>query len=306
LLFNLWCEEYEEDCSKIWKNPLPQWVNWQTRKVDKLNRHLDESYLYLDVDEKEGYGPETVTFMNIPHGAYQVVVDTWNSWSGIDVRDASPMVTLYIGKTSIPFKCTPDPSCASASKLWNVVNIIIEELQGNATSRKYRIRLKDSRSNMEPLHVLDLPTNDYFEVKAGGVDNQRGYNSEYIKNVCHGTCEVAAGWSYDVCVDHGEGGDAVAHPGRFNLWNAGDARVNGAYGEAGSTRGRPRYTKVGDPSIIVEYSNSRRAWRLYVNNWLGIGRDSLYKCSSDSMAFPTSGWVVDEGPEPAPTITEQS
>jgi len=306
----LLCQNYEEDCSNVWVNPLPQWVNWYTRKVDTLNtdrRLSSDSYLYLDVDEKNGYGPETVTFMNVPPGTYQVVVDTWDS-SRSDVRDASPMVTLYIGKTSIPFKCTPDPSCTSESKLWNVVNIIIEEVQGDAGGRKYRVRLKDSHSNMEPLHELDLPTDDYFGVKAGGESPQRSYNNEYLKNVCYGTCEVAPGSSYDTCVDHGEGGGAAAHSMLFNIWNAGDARLNGAWEKSGWSRGRPRYTKVGDSSVIMEWSDSRRAWRLYVDNFFSWKRDTLYTSSNDSMVFPTSGWVVDTGRRPPPTIVtvEQS
>jgi len=186
-------------------NQLPQWAHWFSRKVDHLN--LDRSrpwseknYIKLDVDERNGYGPETVTFANVPPGTYQIVVDTYGGMDK-DIRLGNPVVTLYFGKSSVPFICKIDSSCTRSSMMWNVVNIVVEEVKRNATSETYRIRLKDRLQSMEDIHLMDMTTDPHFSPR-------HGYNSRYLKNVCYGTCEPSNGGfsgpkgkPYDSCVE---------------------------------------------------------------------------------------------------------
>jgi len=144
----------------------------------------------LDVDQRNGFGPETVSFKNVPPGTYQIVVDTFVSNGFEDIRLGNPVVTLYFGKSSTPFKCKIDPSCTRSSKMWNVVNIVVEEVKANVTSETYRIRLKDTLQNMEDLRVLDMTTDGKFKQRH---DTSSDYSSEYLQNVCYGVCEPANG-----------------------------------------------------------------------------------------------------------------
>jgi len=188
-------------------NQLPQWAHWYNKRVDTLNRDerrpwVESNYIKLDVDERNGFGPETVTFGNLPPGTYQIVVDTFTNGYA-DIRVGRPVVTLYLGRSSIPFKCTISPSCTAASRVWNVVNIVIEEVSRNSTSETYRVRLKDSRANMEKLHLLDVVTSSSFQLR-------HGYSDRYLQNVCFGACAPAdgragggRGSTSSGCVDHG-------------------------------------------------------------------------------------------------------
>jgi hypothetical protein len=93
-------------------------------------------------------------------------------------------------------------------------------------------------------------------------------------------------------------------PVLFHIKGAGDRRLNGAWEKAGWKRGRPRYTKVGHSDNVMEWSDSRMAWRLFIDStffkmW---GRKTLYISAMNTMAFPLDGWVSVKGREPAPTI----
>jgi len=93
-------------------------------------------------------------------------------------------------------------------------------------------------------------------------------------------------------------------PVLFHITGAGDQRLNGAWEKSGWKRGRPRYSKVGHADNVMEWSDSRMAWRLFVDvtffkKW---GRKTLYMSSMNTMAFPLEGWVPVKGAEPAPTV----
>jgi len=101
---------------------------------------------------------------------------------------------------------------------------------------------------------------------------------------------------YHQCV---EPGPAVS----FRLVDCGELELNGLWVRAGTKSGRARYTLAENSYAIMEWSDSREAWRLYIDQtWLGFGRPTLYTSSSDSKAFPMTDWVAVEGVGPVPRI----
>merc|ERR1712137_629296 len=85
--------------------------------------------------------------------------------------------------------------------------------------------------------------------------------------------------------------------------NCGEFDLNGLWIRTGVKSGRPRYTLAGNRNAIMEWSESRMAWRLYVDEtWLGHGRPTLLIAASESRTFPTSGWQAVDGIGPVPQV----
>ena len=61
---------------------------------------------------------------------------------------------------------------------------------------------------------------------------------------------------------------------------------------------------MGYSANVMEWSDSRQAWRLFVAaNWFKRrGHKTLYISATNSMAFPTGGWVAVKGRDPVPTV----
>ncbi|CAJ1385639.1 unnamed protein product [Effrenium voratum] len=183
------------ECPYVATNQYPKWVHWATRYAAELSKRwrrekmIEEDYvpsyrwkkkvwakdayewtaehhMVLDVDKRTGFGPETITFQSVPVGTYQVVVNQFSS-TGAQVEDisaANPRVNIYIGGNSVRFECMISETCRRKARIWNVVNIEVEdagEVPGSTKGeRKYRISIKDSQSDMIPLRWVDLPTSD--------------------------------------------------------------------------------------------------------------------------------------------------
>jgi len=214
------------DCRYPAHNQFPKWVFWAVRKASFLNKRWirkpvtndymtrmswrtltekewnEDHYMVLDIDQRNGFGPETVTFRNVPPGTYQVVV---NQYSGSgkkldDIKEGNPRVSLYVGSNSIPFECMIPPECLKKNRVWNVANIQVQDLgllEGSTTGEhKFSIRIADEAQDMIPLKWVDLPTGGnegsdeygmkyYYPHKVTGVE----YNDEQLSTVCYGECE---------------------------------------------------------------------------------------------------------------------
>jgi len=177
-----------------------------------------DNYMVLNVDKRTGYGPETITFHNAPPGLYQIAVNIFSRKDArSNIKDGNPTVTLYVGGTGgAVFECRIHPDCTNISRVWNVVNIRIddagEELaNGKPTGkRRYYFRLLDIAENMQALHEVDLPTTDEVEdeKEKHSHGNRRAkqaqyftilpgmdYDDRYLQFVCHGQCSPSPGYS---------------------------------------------------------------------------------------------------------------
>jgi len=89
----------------------------------------------------------------------------------------------------------------------------------------------------------------------------------------------------------------------FTVEGAGLRALNGLYVRSGEHSGRPRYLKARSPKTVMEWSESRKVWRFFVDDtWFGVGRATLYSSAVNTATFPSSGWVAEEGKQPAPTL----
>merc|ERR1719210_2365464 len=79
----------------------------------------------------------------------------------------------------------------------------------------------------------------------------------------------------------------------FAIKGCGHARVNGEWTQERIRRGRPVYTRVGDPNTTIYWSVSRSEWSLYFAEGTPT---TMYKSSETSHTVPTSGWVAVHDP----------
>eukprot|EP00913_Durusdinium_trenchii_P027475 g25767.t1 len=151
--------------------------------------------MVLDVDEQNGRGPETISFKNVPPGLYQVVVNQWTTTGRsvylngrrVKVEDVSwgnPRVNLYIGGNSIRFECEISDACRMKSRVWNVLNIKVEDagpLEGSTPDRYY------NQKKRWVYYSKDSEGQDWFYKATQGNE----YTDEYLESVCYGECEPA-------------------------------------------------------------------------------------------------------------------
>lgn len=129
---------------------------------------------------------------------------------------------------------------------------------------------------------------------SGGAAECEGATGFVDHNFTHGTSS-----DYHQCV---EPGPNLA----FSVGGAGESSVAGLFVRNGEHSGKPRYTKVHSPNVVMEWSNKRSAWRFYVDNMLGFNRKTLYTNGHDTDTFPTSGWTADKGAAPVPKLVPYS
>lgn len=115
-----------------------------------------------------------------------------------------------------------------------------------------------------------------------------GYRSDKFTNGAPG--------EYHQCVTPGP---ALA----FKLQGSGELRANGLWVQSGKHSGHPKYTKVHDSQMVIEWSSKRGAWRMYVQNFLGVNRDTLYQSGERTNTVPTTGWEAVLGLGRPPTIS---
>lgn len=246
----------EPICPKDFPNQFPKWVYWGARYVDRLEKQIVtegsdgwfgggkrfvpqdapgasawttngvKNFMILDVDQRRGRGPETVTFFNAPPGRYQIAVDQFSRdghSSSPNIMDGMPYVTIYLGGNEVAFVCEIDPNCPEVQAVWNVVNIEIREVGPNGDGKtRYSVRLIDQKEQMQRLHAINLPT-DGAPMRVNrwvpwGVGGRMGvkypkpedyfkpsiadYNDAQLTQVCHGKCVRAEGTTedYDQCL----------------------------------------------------------------------------------------------------------
>jgi len=179
------CKEY--DCSlpngrwgPTYGNQFAKWVFCITRQITKLSARFDlagnlhrepawagvDNYMVLDVDQRQGKGPETVTFQNPPPGTYQIVVDEFGQRGGtFNIVDANPKVSIWIGGNEIAFTCEMPRSCKSGQRFWVAAEVKIERMMTSegtpvmdGSFEQYSIRIEDRKHMMAPLRAVNLPT----------------------------------------------------------------------------------------------------------------------------------------------------
>jgi len=175
---------------------LPEFMDWPS-----------DHHISLDVDQTYGYGPETATFVNVPPGTYQIVVNRFGPPKGPPINDANPRVTIRIGTNGV-FECRIPDTCKNRQNIWNVANILVEEDTSRPGKPRYRFRILDTAEEMIPLNRVSLPTvrkhfpggclafapffayRTYFESAqfAMGADP----SDAVLQASCHGQCEPVA------------------------------------------------------------------------------------------------------------------
>mmetsp|Transcript_111784 Transcript_111784/g.316483 ORF Transcript_111784/g.316483 Transcript_111784/m.316483 type:complete len:645 (-) Transcript_111784:9-1943(-) len=101
---------------------------------------------------------------------------------------------------------------------------------------------------------------------------------------------------------------------KFEVSGCSESRANGWWVQGGNHSGRPRYTKAGDPDVIMEWSQSRGVWRLFIDKKsLGLkrllgatrvrgGRTTLYHSTADQSTLPVFGWEPVHGTGDTPSV----
>lgn len=216
-------------------NQFAKWVFWNARYMTKLNQrvttkitdarsfigskvstvHADwpDHHIALDVDQKYGKGPETVTFENVPPGTYQIVVNMFKATAAVKekgIEEANPRVRITIGHNAV-FNCRIPESCLKGKRrLWQVADIVIQEpVKGE--DGKYYTKFKLLREDLAVLNRASQPTHPG---ELGGVemyhfkpDDQHWWESvnlEYWKDATTGLARhehvaVVQGQLEDLC-----------------------------------------------------------------------------------------------------------
>lgn len=221
-------------CNTVFKNQFPKWVFWDSRYIDNIEKKFGntwsgvtnvdpgwagvKNWIVLDVDQRKGRGPETVTLNNVPPGRYQVAVDLFSKEESSDVRDGDPEVTLTMGGNAVTFICKIPRTCADSQGVWNVLEVEVKrngqhtDEQTGKTEDKFDIQILDQRATMTKIRSVNLPASsiparvgrwiktksfwssevtntqvmeDYFNA---AVDS---YTDVQLDRACHGQCEIA-------------------------------------------------------------------------------------------------------------------
>jgi hypothetical protein len=251
-------DENEPVCETQFQNQFTKWVYWRSRYVDSLDMEITDgpdgwrtakqrrgteawgtsgsktlgshrrrrglsNYVVLDVDQRRGRGPETVTFHNVPPGTYQVAVDQFSKDSLLgndNIKDGAPYVTIYLGGGQVAFDCAIPPECEAVQAVWNVVDIKIEAAGVDVDgTNKYSIRLIDDPAKMTKLWSINKPASDDAETVSRYIPWRLGvmypkreayfkatiteYTDSQLQNVCYGKCKASPGTKgFDGCLDH--------------------------------------------------------------------------------------------------------
>lgn len=204
-------------CPSSYANQFPKWVSWESRSLQKLQYRLGgdyshrsgpvpakdsqgwnhDNYIVLDIDKRTGFGPETVTFRNVPPGLYQIAVNKFSDDGSQNIAAGNPRVNIYMGGNSIAIECSIDKSCKMSSRVWNVVNIEVaywKDVPGS-DEKMYTIRIIDDQELLKKLAWVQLPTSQELGKDNQGFDYfsmlQDEYSDQALQNVCYGTCHLA-------------------------------------------------------------------------------------------------------------------
>uniref|UniRef100_A0A7S2JMP0 Uncharacterized protein n=2 Tax=Zooxanthella nutricula TaxID=1333877 RepID=A0A7S2JMP0_9DINO len=175
------------EIKKVAENQFPKWVHPLVQYMTNLDRRLNgkspyagaqdkkeqraEDFAHPDLEvmampEREGYmlldpissayGPETVTFRDVPPGRYQIAVRSYLQAGKMDMP--GPRVRISIGNNGL-FSCQMTPTCRRQQQVWNVANIVLDDGEPYGNRTRYRIKILDMQDTMVPLTQASLPTN---------------------------------------------------------------------------------------------------------------------------------------------------
>eukprot|EP00392_Amoebophrya_sp_AT5.2_P009483 g9511.t1 len=156
-----------------------------------MRKAKGNSRLELEVDHRDGFGPETITMTNVPPGLYKFGVHAFTE--DMYLREATATVKFWFGDTVL-IHCKLDvESCAdpqySDVRWWNVATVLVEPIEnsfvhenpdgttstgpgpanGKDKKQVYRVKLLQNsesesgamnKNKKQPLQWRDLPTRE--------------------------------------------------------------------------------------------------------------------------------------------------
>ncbi|CAD7961401.1 unnamed protein product [Amoebophrya sp. A25] len=141
------------------------------------------SRVELDIDHRDGFGPETITMTNVPPGIYKFAVHAFTE--DMYLRDATPTVKFWLGDTVLIHCKLDKDSCAdpqySDIRWWNVATLAVEELPtkvliDGAEKQSYRVRLLSNEKKREKrMQWRDLPTREDLSPDFARTSRRRYY-----------------------------------------------------------------------------------------------------------------------------------
>jgi hypothetical protein len=216
-LTTLFGEDGKPEVDKEEPNQLTKWLYWGSRYVGDMHKTKTSSrvenwnpdhYMVLETDKKQGQGPETVQFNNVPPGLYQIAAVKFSADKPDSINAGNPRIRISMGGNDIQIKCEIDPKCRYESRVWSVANMKIDYLgPGQGGNETYSIRFIDEESEMKKLRHIEMPTTDehkcvqwlpphfifcgkeYYASACG----EEAYSTKYLSNICYGHCELDEG-----------------------------------------------------------------------------------------------------------------
>jgi hypothetical protein len=234
----------EPDCPRYFMNQFPKWVSWQSRMMEDLHKEIFKSsngpyagartrpdstawdnthnFLILDVDQRDGYGPETITMHNPAPGSYQIVVDQFTT-DRANIYAGLPRIQITLGGQQqdgkiVQFQCAISPDCPhkSTSRLWAAVTIKIVKhgtfRQDGTTYDKYFVRLQYD-DKQEAIQRVSLPSSEQRERTTRWIPWKFGvmypkpeeyynfivkeYDGAELTDICFGKCKAAQKYTED-------------------------------------------------------------------------------------------------------------
>lgn len=146
--------------------------------------------------------------------------------------------------------------------------------------------------------------------RAGGTitDNAKQRVQALANSAAHIACNASPYWPRLLVLEERTiaNGYVEYTEDSYVVSDAGTENANGLYVRNGESSGLPKYTLFENDGITERYSvftqdGSGDSWQLEKT-----GLDPLYTNSQISLTPPTSGWVVDTGTSPAPTLKATS
>jgi hypothetical protein len=122
-------------CTGHFASQLSKWTHWNSQLCSKLEAapHVHGSRpsgsIQLIADKRDGEGPETIIFENLPEGWYQVLVHKHRNDEPLSMRrsDASVRFVLPAMERDVSIRCVMEPSCQSDLRFWRAALIEVRQ-----------------------------------------------------------------------------------------------------------------------------------------------------------------------------------
>jgi len=151
----------------------------------------------------------------------------------------------------------------------------------------------DLKEKMTPVmeYILEIVDGDLGNIIDLGIirDTIVNHGSEILDAITI----ITKAFEYKKC---GE----MARTTMFTIEDAGEEEAVGSWVQFYETNKRPRYALSTDNQWLMEYSKSKKEWRmLSPPNWVGM-RKVLYRNPVENSDYPLEGWVAKDGALPIP------